>query len=355
MRVDNDKKNSETTLRQITAKPLTTDVKLRPDNSMIMFNLNGTLMRGGVLLRKILNRTTQQAIDKAFDIKNETDRTPIADYLNEINVDIRQKLENYIKSQKNITNNADIILAPEKITSLIEESLVLDGNRNSLTENKQNYIAGKIAHNIYDILVKDTEMKSLVEKSFDIYDQQTTIGSQRIIMPEVTNMLNNLANLGIPIAIVSNRTQEFVNKAFDRIFDTLSLDNQKKWQNKEWYFAKIGVQRDDDGDVIQPIKPAADLLIASHNKADRYNIKNNRDPIKNVVFVGHSETFDMRAADNLQRSEYAVDNGLNVYKLLCKYDNPVKKVNDETLINSKSALKHINEVNQRLLNSFSDN
>ena len=171
-------------------------------------------------------------------------------------------------------------------------------------------------------------------------------------MPEITNMIENMASLGVPVAIVSNKTQDFVNNAFNHIFETLSPKSQKKWHDKEWHFAKIGVQRDDDGDVIQPIKPAADLLISSHTKAEKFNLKNNHEPIKNVVFVGNSETFDMRAADNLQRSDYAVDNGINVYKLLCRYDDPTKKVNDEALISNKSAFKHIADVNQRLLVVF---
>ena len=352
MGIYNVKNSSEESHRYVTAKPLNENIKISPQNSMVMFNLNGTLIRRGVLLRKILKNNCQKAVDKGFDVYSEIERVPLAEYLNHLTQETSHKLEEHIKSAKQKSSDIHSILAIEHIIPIIETSLGHDDGEKFLTEDSSKRVSLKIANYIHDNLVKDRDMKNLIEKALSIYDMQTSVGSQKIIMPEVTNMIENMANLGIPIAIVSNKTQELVNKAFNLILATLSPESQKKYHDKEWHFAKIGVQRDDDGDVIQAIKPAADLLISSHIKADKFNARKEKQSIKNIAFIGQSEAFDMRAADNLQRSNYAFDNGITVYKLLCKYDDPTKKVHDKALINSKSALNHIGEVNQRLSTVF---
>jgi phosphoglycolate phosphatase-like HAD superfamily hydrolase len=346
------KNSSENYNRQITAKPLSETVKISPKNSMVMFNLNGTLVRNGVLLRKILKHTSQKAVDAGFNIKTESDRTPIANHLNHITQEITQKLEEHCKNNKDTLSDTQELLAINHIALIVDSAIMPDDSEKLFDENTSKVLSKQISTHIHDALIKDTAMKLSIEKALSIYDKQTSLGSQKIITPEVTRMIENMASLGVPIAIVSNKTQEFVNQAFERIFETLPLESQKKWHDKDWHFTKIGIQRDSDGDIIQPIKPAPDLLIASHAKADKFNAKNNKEAIENVIVIGNSEAFDMRAADNLQRTPYATDNRISVYKLLCIYDDPTKKVHDDSLIRTNSAFNHIGDVNQRLTTVF---
>lgn len=338
--------------RQISAKPLSENVKISHKNSMVMFNLNGTLLRNGVLLRKILRNVSQKAVDAGFNVHNEAERNPIVEHLNYVTQEITQKLEEHFKQHKDKSSDIETLFALDNIVQIVQNAMMPDDAEKIFNEANSKAISLKIANHIHDALVKDKKMNLSIDTATSIYDKQALVGSQKIITPEVTNMIENMASLGVPIAIVSNKTQEFVNDAFDRIFKTLSPESQKKWHNKEWHFAKIGIQRDVDGDVIQAIKPAPDLLIASHAKADKFNAKNNREPIKNIIFIGNSEPFDMRASDNLQRTPYAIDNDIAVYKLLCIYDDPTKKIHDKTLIDTKSAFNHIGDVNQRLLTVF---
>ncbi len=348
-----DVKNSlENYNRQITAKPLSENVKISPKNSMVMFNLNGTLVRHGVLLRKIFKHISQKAVDAGFNIHTESDRTPIASHVNYITQDITQKLEEHCKNNKSTLSDIQELLGINHITAIVDSAVMPDDGEKLFDENTSKALSKRISQHIHDALFKDIAMKLSIEKALRIYDKQTSLGSQKIITPEVTSMIQNIASLGVPIAIVSNKTQEFVNQAFERIFETLPLESQKKWHDKDWHFAKIGIQRDSDGDIIQAIKPAPDLLIASHAKAAKFNAKNNKEAIKNVIVIGNSESFDMRAADNFQRTLYATDNGISVYKLLCIYDDPTKKIHDDSLVQANSAFHNIGDVNQRLLTVF---
>ncbi|MFT6071502.1 MAG: phosphoglycolate phosphatase-like HAD superfamily hydrolase [Alphaproteobacteria bacterium] len=341
MSVYNFRENLEKKDRHIVAKPLSTDVKISPNNTMVMFNLRGTLTRNGVLLRKIIKYVASKAIDEYKLCPDEASRIPILDA-------ISTKLEVFINNRKNSQLSFDEIFDKTAMLAVIDSAL----HQGNLTNKTDKNSAENITNSIHDKLLKDKESRLLVEKSLQIYDQQTQKNSKPFIIPEVTQLITNLGSLGVPVAIVSNMTQEIVNNAFDKILGTLPDDIQEKYQSKNWYFSKIGVQRDGDGDVIQAVKPAADLLAVSYRKANKFNVRHQKNSIKNIVFVGNSEPFDMRASDNLQRSNYGTDNNLNVYKLLCIHDNPAKFVYDKALKNSNSALNKISDVDKRLKHVF---
>jgi|GEM_PF-6021393 len=335
----------ETKKRNISAKPLNENVKIDPKKSMVMFNLRGTLTRNGILVRKLLRYVVGQSFDKTIGKNNEKLRIPVVHAISD-------NLE--VLLQKNIQgkNNPEKIFSQKAIKSTVHDALEMYAPTLSKTQEASEATKIDLANDICYQLTENYDTKKILKKACSIYEQQIHKNDKPFIAPEVTQIVTNLANLGVPVAIVSNMAQDIVNEAHTAIVDTLSEDTRKKWKTKQWHFAKIGVQRDVDGDVIQSIKPAADLLTVSYRKASKFNKKNNKDKIENVIFVGSNEAFDMRAADNLQRSNYGVDNNLNVYKLLSTHDNPEKSVKDRALTYNNSAVKDLSKVNERLMNSL---
>jgi phosphoglycolate phosphatase-like HAD superfamily hydrolase len=327
------------------AKPLDKTIKINPETSMVMFNLRGTLIRNGILLRKVLKHISGKAIDKVIGNNQETFRIPLVH-------NISSNLELIALENKNEKTNLTDIFEPKKILSIVEKALL--SHYKIMPENpvKLKTLALEITRNIFDNIIRDPENAQLVKKSLEIYDQQISKKSKPFIMPEVTQIITNLANLGVPVAIVSNATQEIVDDFYTTISDTLPEDVRQKCRNKEWLFTKIGIQRDNDGDVVLSGKPAPDLLAVSLRKANKYNNKNYKKSIENVVFVGNSEAFDMRAADNFQRLSNATDSNIHVYKLLITHDNPEKTIRDRSFINNNGAMKNMQAINDRLMNAF---
>jgi hypothetical protein len=169
------------------ARPLDKTIKINPETSMVMFNLRGTLVRHGILLRKILKHISSNAIDKAIGYNQETLRIPLVH-------NISNNIELLALANKNDKTNLIDIFNPKEIYKICEKALLNHCKTASEDTVLLNIMATNISQKIFDSIINDPENQQLLKTALEIYEQQSSKNTKPFITPEITQLITNLAN-----------------------------------------------------------------------------------------------------------------------------------------------------------------